>query len=106
LFDTAANFLIAIGKVLDLVFTGYTYIVIARALISWFNIDPRNPLVSFLYHVTEPVLSRIRKRLPYMGGLDLSPVILILAIYFLEKFVVASIIDKGLRMKLGMGVLP
>jgi YggT family protein len=97
----AANFLVAIGKVLDIVLTIYMYIIIARALISWVNPDPYNPIVSFLYRVTEPLLFRIRRMLPAMGGLDLSPLIVLLAIFFLQKFAVNSILDLGYRLKLG-----
>jgi YggT family protein len=99
----AANFLVAIGKVMDIILTIYMYIIIARAVISWVNPDPYNPIVSILYRTTEPVLYQIRKRLPAMGGLDLSPLIVLLAIFFLQKFAVASILDLGYRMKLGIG---
>lgn len=102
----AANFLIAVGKVLDIVLTIYMYIIIARAVISWVNPDPYNPVVSILYRTTEPILYQIRKRLPSMGGLDLSPLIVLLAIFFLQKFAVTSILDLGYRMKLGIGGLP
>ncbi|MRR58443.1 MAG: YggT family protein [Deltaproteobacteria bacterium] len=102
----AANFLVAVGKVLDIILTIYMYIIIARALISWVNPDPYNPIVNFLNRVTEPVLYRIRKRLPAMGGLDLSPLIVLLVIFFLQKFAVNSILDLGYRMKLGMGGFP
>jgi len=102
----AANFLVAVGKVLDIILTIYMYIIIAKALISWVNPDPYNPIVNFLNRVTEPVLYRIRKRLPAMGGLDLSPLIVLLIIFFLQKFVVNSILDLGYRMKLGMGGFP
>ncbi len=99
----AANFFVAIGQILDFVLTIYMYMIIASALISWVNPDPYNPIVSFLRRATEPLLYRLRKRLPALGGLDLSPLVAILAIYFLKKFVVTSIIDLGYRLKLGIG---
>jgi YggT family protein len=68
----------------------YMFIIIARALISWVSPDPYNPIVQFLYTVTEPVLRPVRRRLP-MTGIDLSPVIVILAIVFLQQFVVLSL---------------
>jgi YggT family protein len=101
----AANFLVAVGQVFDFILTIYMYIIIARALLSWVNPDPYNTIVRFLYRVTEPVLYQVRKRLPAMGGLDLSPLIVLLAIFFLKKFVVTSIIDLGYRLKLGIGGL-
>lgn len=98
-----ANFFVAIGQILDFVLTIYMYMIIAGALISWVNPDPYNPIVSFLRRATEPLLHRLRKRLPALGGLDLSPLVALLAIYFLKKFVVTSIIDLGYRLKLGIG---
>jgi YggT family protein len=102
----AANFLVALGKILDIILTIYMYIIIARALLSWVNPDPYNPIVSFLYRITEPVLFQVRKRLPAMGGLDLAPLIVLLAIFFLQKFVVVSLLDMGYRLKLTSGGLP
>ena len=78
-----SNLISAIAQALGLVLTLYLYIVIARALISWVNPDPYNPIVKFLYRATEPLLSRVRRVLPVMGGLDLSPLLVLLAIVFL-----------------------
>lgn len=67
----------------------YTYVVIAAALISWVSPDPRNPIVRFLHQVTEPVFEPIRRFLPpwKTGGLDLSPLIVIIAIQFVERVI-------------------
>ncbi|NLZ16701.1 MAG: YggT family protein [Desulfobulbaceae bacterium] len=81
-----SNFLLALAKLINIVLGAYIWVVIARAVISWVNPDPYNPVVRFLVQVTEPLLSRIRQVLPAMGGLDLSPVLLILAIVFLQSF--------------------
>ncbi|HEX9861187.1 MAG TPA: YggT family protein [Nitrospirota bacterium] len=91
------NLLSAIASVLDMILTIYTYIIIARALVSWVNPDPYNPIVRFLYAATEPVLYPIRRRLP-MAGIDLSPLIVIAAIYFVQIFLVATL--KGMAMRL------
>lgn len=101
-----ANFLLAVAKVADILLTIYLYILIARAIISWVNPDPYNPIVNFLYRSTEPVLSRVRRFLPDMGGLDLSPIIVLVAIYFIQSFLVRSIYDLAYKMKLGMGGMP
>ena len=79
------------------------YLIIGRAIISWVNPDPYNPIVSFLNRVTEPVLDRVRSKLPNLGGLDLSPMVVILVIIFLQKFAVDSLYDLGYRMKMGGG---
>ncbi|CAG0937130.1 YggT family protein [Geobacter sp.] len=101
-----ANFLLAVAKIADILLTIYLYILIARAIISWVNPDPYNPIVNFLYRSTEPILSRVRRFLPDMGGLDLSPIIVLVAIYFLQSFLVRSIYDLAYKMKLGMGGMP
>jgi YggT family protein len=87
-----SNFLIAIAKVLDIVLTIFMWIVIARAVLSWVSPDPYNPIVRFIHKVTEPVLYQIRKRIPLnFGGIDFSPIIVFLAIIFLQRFVVQSL---------------
>jgi YggT family protein len=70
------------------------WIIIARAVISWVNPDPYNPIVRFLYNITDPVLLAIRRRLPLsFGGIDFSPIVVILVIIFLQRFLVASLHD-------------
>ncbi len=89
------NFFIALGQILGLVLSLYVYVVIARALISWVNPDPYNPIVLFLHRITEPALQPIQRAIPPMGGLDLSPLILIFAIYFVKMFVVTTLVQFG-----------
>ncbi len=94
------NFMMAIAQLLDFLLTAYMWIIIGRAVISWVNADPYNPIVRFLYDVTEPPLSRIRRILPIsMGGIDFSPMILIMAIMFLQSFLVPTL--KQLAMGMG-----
>ena len=84
-----SQFFVALARLVDLVLVAYMWIIIARAIISWVNPDPYNPIVRFLYRVTEPVLRPVRRRLPTMQmGLDLSPMIVLLGIYFLKEFLV------------------
>ena len=85
------NFIKAIADLLNFVLSAYIWIVIARAVISWVNADPYNPVVRFLHQVTDPVLNRIRRILPAMGGFDLSPMVLIFAIIFLQSFLVPTL---------------
>ncbi len=94
-----SNFLLAVAKLLNLVLTAYIWIVIGRAVISWVSPDPYNPIVRFLIQVTEPVLSRIRRILPPLGGIDLSPMILILVVVFLQSFVVATLQQLAMAMR-------
>jgi YggT family protein len=78
-----------VGWLLDL----YSYVIIAAALISWVSPDPRNPIVQFLHRVTEPVLAPVRRMLPpwKTGGLDLSPIIVLLAIQFIDRVILPLI---------------
>ena len=88
----AQNFLMAVAQILDFALTAYMWIIIGRAVISWVNADPYNPIVRFLYEATEPLLGRIRRALPIsMGGIDFSPLILIMAIMFLQSFLVPTL---------------
>lgn len=92
--------MIALFKTIDLVLNLYTYILIASAVYSWlyaFNvINTRNSFVAsigqFLYKVTEPVLRPIRNLLPDLGGIDISPVIVLLIIFFLRNFLWTSVL--------------
>ena len=94
-----SNFLVAVAKILNIGLTLYMWIIIGRAIISWVNPDPYNSIVRFLYNVTEPVLYGIRRRLPVsFGGFDFSPVIVILAIIFLQTFVVQSLIQFAVQL--------
>jgi YggT family protein len=82
------NLVEALAALLHLVLNVYIWVLIARAIISWVNPDPYNPIVRFLHRATEPVLRPIRYRMPTLAmGLDLSPMIVILALYLLQDFV-------------------
>ncbi len=93
------NFLGAVAKIIDIALTLYMWIIIGRAVISWVNPDPYNPIVRFLNSVTEPVLNPLRRRLPIsLGGMDFSPIIVILAIIFVQSFLVRSLAELAMRM--------
>jgi len=87
-----ANFLNAVAILINLALSAYMWVVIGRAVISWVNADPYNPIVRFLYEATEPPLVRIRRVLPIaVGGIDFSPLILIMGIIFLQSFLVPTL---------------
>lgn len=94
-----SNFLVALADLINVVITFYIWVVIARAIVSWISVDAYHPVVRFLYQVTEPVLGRIRRVLPVMGGLDLSPMILIFALVFLQGFIVPNLHDMAKALK-------
>ncbi|NOY78610.1 MAG: YggT family protein [Calditrichaeota bacterium] len=86
------NLLLASAKILDIAISIYIWVIIIQAILSWVHPDPRSPLVRFLYNITEPVLAPIRRFLPAMG-IDLSPLVALLALYFLQIFLVRSLFD-------------
>lgn len=95
-----SNLVHALANLVNLALNAYLIIVIARALISWVSPDPYNPIVRFLYRVTEPVLRPIRRRLPTQGmGLDLSPLVVLLVIYFLEWWLVPSLHEFAVSLR-------
>ncbi|HLF18298.1 MAG TPA: YggT family protein [Candidatus Omnitrophota bacterium] len=93
-----SNFLIALARIVDIVLTMMYWLVLIRALVSWVNPDPFNPIMQFLYRTTEPILQPIRRLLPPMA-IDISPIIAFVAIIFLKSFLVMTLIDLGYRLK-------
>ena len=82
------NFLEALATVINIVLTLYMYIIIARAVISWVNPDPYNPIVRFLHSATDPVLNKIRRIIPLQfGGIDFSPIILLIGLSVLKQII-------------------
>ena len=96
----AANFITAVAEVIGLILNFYMWVIIVRALISWVNPDPYNPIVQFLYKITEPVLHPVRRLMPvYNMGIDLSPFIVILILIFLKSFLVSSLYQLAQRLQ-------
>ena len=90
------NLIVALAKIIDLVLGLYVWVIIFRAVISWVNADPYNPIVNFLYRATEPVLAPVRRWMPFGNmGIDFSPIIVILVIYFLQFFLVKTMIQAA-----------
>ena len=95
-----ANFLIAAAQVLDFLLWAYLWILIARVVISWIDADPYNPIVRFIFNLTEPVLEKVRERLPMLaGGFDVSPIVVSLAIWFIKRFLVQTLYDLAFALR-------
>lgn len=94
-----ANLLSAVAQVLHLGLFIYMWMIIIRAIISWVNPDPYNPIVQFLYRSTEPVLQPVRRMLPITWGIDFSPLVVIIAIMFLDQFLVGSLRELAWRLR-------
>ncbi|MFH1139615.1 MAG: YggT family protein [Pseudomonadota bacterium] len=106
MFEQSTSLLGSLALILHLGLTVYMWMVIIRAVISWVSPSPHNQVVRFLARATDPVLYQIRRILPvFYGGIDFSPVILILLLVFLNDFVVASLSQIGRGMP-ASGILP
>jgi YggT family protein len=88
------RFVETIAELIDMLLTAYLVIVFARAVISWVNPDPYNAIVRFLYQATEPVFRWVRRRLPLLtgAGMDFTPMVVILAILFVQRFLLPVLV--------------
>ncbi len=75
----------------ELLFTELIYAIIGRALLSWFNLGPSNPLVRILYEITEPILAPMRRVIPMIGMIDITPIVAILLLSFLQNTISSSL---------------
>jgi YggT family protein len=91
------NFVDALASLVNILLTMMYWLILIRALLSWVNPDPFNPIVQFLTRVTEPVLEPIRRLLPPMP-IDISPIIVFFIIIFLQRFLVSSLYDLSMRL--------
>jgi YggT family protein len=81
------NIVLALAKIVEMadgLLTVYKYVLLASVIISWVNADPYNPIVNFIYRVTDPLLRRIRRHMPDTGALDLSPLVAFAGIYVVQ----------------------
>ncbi len=99
-------FLTAVAGMLHIVLPLFYWLMLARVILSWVNPDPRNPIVQFIYSCTEPMLARIRERIPAMGMFDLSPIIWFLILYFLDAFLASSVCAYGNHFLIASGERP
>jgi YggT family protein len=94
-----ANLLEATAYVLNMGLTFLLILVFARAVISWVQASPYNPIVQFLYTTTEPILRPIRRRLPPMSGIDISPLVVLVIVVFLQRALVQTLFDLARRLR-------
>ena len=96
----AGNFVMAVATVLSYALEIYGWMILIRALLSWVNPDPNNGIVQFIERMTEPVLAPFRKLVPpFRLGIDISPLLAILMIYFLKIFLVQSLMGIAVRLQ-------
>jgi len=96
----AGDFLSAVAAILDWLLSAYMLIVIARSVLSWVSPDPRNPIVRFINGLVDPVSYRISRVIPTrIGMMDISPLILLAAIFFVQRFLVSVLRDAAMRLR-------
>jgi YggT family protein len=96
----SGNLILTIAEILNFLLTAYMWIIIVAALISWVSPDPYNPIVRLLYRATEPVLRPIRRLVGNrLGPIDISPLIVVLVIMFVKRFLVVSLIEIAYKIK-------
>jgi YggT family protein len=95
-----SNLVDSLAYVIEYILQIYSWIIIARVVISWVNADPYNPIGRAIYNVTEPVLYRIRRTIPvFAGGIDFSPIVVFIGIMFLQSFLVRTLHQLAFRMQ-------
>lgn len=91
-----ADMLHIFGEMILMLLQFYILIVVARAVISWVGPDPHNPIVRFLHNATDPILQRIRRLLPLQfSGLDLSPLVLLFSLFFVQRLIQRLLLRLG-----------
>jgi YggT family protein len=80
----------AFAEIFSLLVYLYSFVILARVLMSWVQIDPYSPLARTIYDLTEPVLAPVRNLLPPAGGLDFSPIIVLILLQVLAEFIRAA----------------
>lgn len=93
------NLVATFAQLLNSALSIYTWILIARVLISWVSPDPSNPIVQFLIKATDPVMEPFRRIIPPIGFIDISPVVALLAIQALQHFLVRTLLDLSVRLR-------
>lgn len=96
-----ANLVSALAVILNMLINVMIVLIFVRALISWVNADPYNPIVQFLHKTTEPVLEPIRRILPFnlKMGIDISPIAAFIILLFMRLFIINTLFDLSIRMK-------
>ena len=88
-----ANFMAALARIIHILLMIYIWVVIIRAILSWVNVPSLYPVHVILYHLTEPVMRPLRRVVPpsRLGGIDISPILIVLIILFVDSFLVQSL---------------
>lgn len=95
-----ANILHGVGLILDMALQFFIFVIFIRAVLSWVNADPYNPLVRFFSSVTDPLMYKVRRHLPVTYGMiDFSPLILLFGAFFLRVAIAQSLMDYAASLR-------
>jgi YggT family protein len=87
--------MIAVASIINILFRIYSFVVLARVILSWVRVSPWHPtwgpVIRFIYQVTDPIMEPVRRLLPPMGGLDFSPIVVLLGLDLLRSVVVSAL---------------
>lgn len=92
-FRPAAAALLAIPGLISLIINIFLFAILIQVIVSWINPGSYNPVLGLIRSLTEPLLAPVRRRLPDMGGLDLSPMVVMIALVVLEMLLIPPIND-------------
>jgi YggT family protein len=93
------NLLAAVAQIIQMLLTAVTWLILIRVLVSWVNPDPFNPIVQFLVRTTDPILEPIRRRIPPLGFLDISPIVALVLLEALRLFLVRTLLDLSMKLR-------
>lgn len=93
------NFVAAVAELVKAVLSIYSFILLIRVLLSWVNPDPFNPIVQFLTRLTDPVLEPLRRVIPPIGMIDISPIVAFLLLQAVQIFLVRTLLDLSMRLR-------
>ncbi len=79
---------------IELLFQALVFAIIARALLSWFNLGPGHPLVRILYDLTEPILAPLRKVIPTLGMIDITPIVAIFLLQIVQSLLIRMVLGN------------
>ncbi len=93
------NLVATLAELLNWLLWAMKWLIIIRVLISWVNPDPFNPIVQFLIRVTDPVLEPLKRVIPPIGFIDISPIVALLILQVLHSFLVKTLLDFSTRLR-------
>lgn len=87
---------IALANTIHIIFRAYTYLIFARVILSWIRVDPYHPvwgpILRFVFQATEPIMQPVRRLLPSMGGLDFTPIVVLIGLDLIRGVIIQLLV--------------